>query len=266
MSSLRLSDIDMTRNEERPATTTGKQAENKRIGVVSWSNQLRTYSSLNHAIYCRRHGYTYLYDTAPILDPFNIYYGKIIKVLKFLEMFDWVFWIDDDAFFTNPGVSLEQLLEEADPGDADLVICSSPINQGQFTYVSSGQFFLRNTGTARDFLEAVLAVPRDELSRNWDKEKYGIYTQGDQDAIIHLLDRDARFSEKFAQIVDYSVFNCRPFHYSERLDEHFLVHFTGHDKGALVRDFAVKIGCNLALIDDSLVPEMYRSVVLTQGE
>ena len=236
-----------------------------RIAVLSWSNQLRTYSSINHAVYCRRHGYTYIYDTAPVLEPINIYYGKILKIQKFMELFDWVFWIDDDAFFTDLDAPLTGFLEDPGAESAHLVICKSPVNEGKFTYVSSGQFFIRNTAESMEFLDAVLRLPREEIQQNWNEPAYGIYTQGDQDAIIHLLNRDSRFTAPFVHLMEYEKFNCRPFHYESSVDEHFLVHFTGQNKGALVKAFADRMHSNLALLNDSLVPEMYRNTVKAGG-
>lgn len=234
-----------------------------RIAVLSWSNQLRTYSSINHAVYCRQHGYTYIYDTAPILEPINVYYGKVLKIRKFLRLFDWIFWIDDDAFFTNLDIPLTGFLEDPDAEPAHLLICKSPVNQGKFTYISSGQFFIRNTVESMEFLGAVRCLPREEILQNWNEAAYGIYTQGDQDAMTYLLNCDTRFKAPFAHIMEYTKFNCRPFHYDNSVNEHFIAHFTGQNKGALVKEFAERMHCNLALLNDNMVPDVYRNMVKT---
>lgn len=216
-----------------------------KIGIISYCDKIRTYASVNHQYYADRHGYTYIYDIAPTHQ--EVFKNKVEKLLKLIDLFDYVFWIDDDAFFTNFSQPLEPFIKKGK--NADLIYCASPINNGIWTYISSGNFFLKNNRKTKAFLQAILDTPLEEVERNWDKERYGHYTIGDQDIMTHLLFTDKRFSGRnFHTVLPFEEFNTRPFHFKKSLNEHFLVHFTGKEKYQQSLDFAKRFEMSPAII------------------
>ena len=92
-----------------------------RIAIISYSTQLRYAAYINHQVYARTHGYDYIFDLAVEDEP-NPYYAKLHKIRKFIGLYDYVLWVDDDAFFTQ----LQQPLAEALPMKAHLTIANSP--------------------------------------------------------------------------------------------------------------------------------------------
>lgn len=222
-----------------------------RVGIVSYCDHLRTYAHVNHQYYAERHGYTYIYDIAPTHH--TPYKNKAEKLLKFLDLFDWVFWIDDDAFFLQYDVPLEPFIEDK-PG-YDLIYCESPVNTvtkedgERWTYLSSGNFFMKNTPKVREFLQAVIDGSRDVAKENWDEETMGFYGHGEQEIMVYLLTKDERFNgPQFHTRYTYEAFNTRPFHFKKTPDEHFLVHFTNHDKHQQALEFAARFSLSPALI------------------
>lgn len=216
-----------------------------KIGIISYCDKIRTFASVNHQYYADRHGYTYIYDIAPTHH--EVFKNKVEKLIKFVDLFDYIFWIDDDAFFTNFSQPLEPFIKKGKK--SDLIYCASPKNNGIWTYISSGNFFLKNTRKTKDFLRAVLDTPLEEVEAKWNKEKYGHYTIGDQDIMTHLLFTDKRFlGKKFHVALPYEEFNTRPFHFNKKLNEHFLVHFTGKEKYQQSLKFAQKFEMSPALI------------------
>lgn len=201
----------------------------KKILVLSYCDSIRTKCIINHASYCDAQGYEYIYDIAPTSQ--TGFFSKIEKILKFLPYFDYVFWIDDDAFFMQFDKKLEDFINT----DKDFIFCASPVNDGRWTYLSSGNFFIKNTASSTKLLQQVLNTSLEKVETWWDVEKFGDFTRGDQDVIVYCLQhsRDASY-----KILEYSAFNSRPYHFINRCDEHFLVHFTGHKKQLMATQFA----------------------------
>ena len=85
----------------------------------------------------------------------------------------------------------------------------------------------------------------------WDPERFGIFTNTDQDALVFQLSRDdVPWAERWKRL-DWQAFNSRPYHYAHSLDEHFLCHFVvpgALSKMDLVRDFAGRMGTTTALV------------------
>ena len=219
--------------------------------VLSGSSRVRTAASLNHAIYAARHGLRYVYDATPV--PVRlIYLHKIHAIRRHLPQTDWLFWLDDDAFFTDLGRGLRTFLP-ADPA-VEMAFCASPVNpDGGWTWMSAGQLFVRNTPAMLALLDTVIATDIHAVRAWWDPEKLGQFTRGDQDAIVYQLQRDdshGRARERRA----WQAFNSRPYHYESRLDEHFLCHFAvpgGKTKQELIAEFAARFGTTMALVDET---------------
>ncbi|MFF2390813.1 hypothetical protein [Agromyces sp. NPDC058104] len=215
------------------------------IGVVSYCDHIRTLAAVNHELYAARHGYVYLHDIAPTRE--RRFKAKIEKIRKLLPLFDWVFWIDDDAYFMQPEVPLEGLIDLA-PG-AEVIFCESPVNEGKWTWISSGNFFIRNSHESMRLLDAVLSTDLSTVAEWWDPSTYGYYTKGDQDALVYHLATDERFSSPgFLARLHFERFNTRPFHFIESSDEYFLVHFTGGDKHRQATEFGDRFGLTPALV------------------
>lgn len=218
----------------------------KSIGIISYCNFVRTYASVNHQFYADAHDYTYIYDISPTKN--DVFKNKIEKILKLLDLFDWVFWIDDDAFFLDYSKRLEPFIDNA-PSKAELIYCTSPVNEGKKTYLSSGNFFLKNTKRVKQFLQACLDADLEDTKSRWDEQELGHFTNGDQDIMVDLLMNDGRFNSRtFHAILPFEYFNTRPFHFEKSYNEHFLVHFTGNNKQDQVIDFAKKFNLSPALI------------------
>ena len=217
------------------------------ILVLSAGTRIRTPAAVNHRIYADRHGLECLLDATPSSLP-SVFHYKAAAVERALAHYEWVFWMDDDAFFTNLERDLRAFIDD----DADLVICASPINpEGGWTYVSFGQFLIRRTPAMVDLLRATLATDLEVVRRWWEPDRYGIFTNTDQDALVYQLARDdAPWAGRWRRL-DWQAFNSRPYHYRKRLDEHFLCHFVvpwEHTKMGLIREFAERLGTTTALV------------------
>ena len=218
--------------------------------ILSAATRVRTPASLNHRVYADRHGLGYLFDVTPgpLPTPLD---QKLAAVLRSLPHHEWLFWIDDDAFFTDLDRDVRSFIDD----EVDLVICRSPVNpEGGWTFVSFGQFLVRRTPAMFSLLEAVVRTDLAMVREWWDPERFGIFTNTDQDALVfHLSREDAPWAGRWKRL-DWQAFNSRPYHYAERLDEHFLCHFVvpgAASKMELVRDFAARMGTTTALVAEA---------------
>ncbi|TCL07347.1 hypothetical protein [Sodalis ligni] len=194
------------------------------ILIVSSHTAPSSTAPINHQIYASRHGYRYLFDVTPY--PLKKTFDQKLKtIIAHLEHTTWLMWIDDDAYIMDHNIKLEQFLPEND--NCDLVFCNSPINdKGEWTFLNSGVCFIRNTAFTRKLFEEIINTPIETVKQWWEKEKYGKFTNGDQDQIVYQLVNQNALEEKLL-IREYFAFNARPVDFATRPDEHFICHFCG---------------------------------------
>jgi hypothetical protein len=227
--------------------------------IASGSSRTRTAAPINHSIYAHRIGVPYVYDSAPSAVR-GLSLHKVDVLRRMLPRAEWVFWIDDDAFFTDLSIDLRTFLDGAE--GRDLVFCRSPINpRGGWTWMSAGQLFIRRSTAMTELLNAVMTTDLDVVRAWWRADEYGLFTNGDQEAFVYqLMGPDDRWRDRFLRL-PAEAFNSRPYHYDRRLDEHFICHFAvagGRSKADLVADFARRIGTTPALCDAALL-EPYKA-------
>jgi hypothetical protein len=206
-------------------------------------------SSWNHRAYANRHGYTYINCDWPT-GADNRYMTKFHFVKEYVRHFDYVFWIDDDAFF----VDLERSLAPLVPEKGKIAsFCKSPTNKQIFTYLSSGQFLLEGGEVGAAFVDKILET-RLEVVKDWWQDELGMFTNGDQDAIVYLVHEDPRYKDCLS-LHHYSVFNSRLDDLQNNRSEVFLLHFTGPREKKLAdhKQSMAILGTNASLIDHQAV-------------
>lgn len=179
-------------------------------------------SVVNHKVYADKWGYSYIHCNWPTIAS-NLYFNKIYYLLAYIDHFDYLVWIDDDAFFID---FKSDIMEFKPKSDHFISLCSSPTFKKLFTYLSSGQFILKCNATAKQFLKDILNQDLKKIKAVWTEE-LGYFTNGDQDAMVHLLTEDTSYIGKY-NLWDYKKFNSR-FENLENKDKHhpLILHFTG---------------------------------------
>ena len=103
----------------------------------------------NKRLYCKKHGYDFIYcDT--ILDHTRpIPWSKIQILLKTMENteYKWIFWTDADSLVMNHTIPLESLIDD----NYNFIISRDP------NAINSGQFLIKNCAWSRQFLQNVYA-------------------------------------------------------------------------------------------------------------
>jgi hypothetical protein len=210
--------------------------------ILSGCDHLRFNSFINHRLFAEANGLDYIFDLTLTPRGENSHFNKLRSIRQRLERYSAVFWLDDDAYFTDFSWRLGPYFSAH---QHPLVICKSPINDGLWTWITSGQFLLRRCDLAFEFLDQALATDLAIVRAWWDAEEYGFSTGGDQDVLVYLLATNERFKD-FCERLDYTEFNTRPFHYVDRLSENRLVHFISPSKSKRqsMAEFADRLGVN----------------------
>ena len=224
------------------------------MNILSGCTHIRFNSIINHASYAKTFNYKYKFDGEK-RNLLSVYDHKILSILELPIDNEWWFWIDDDAFFTNfdrPFSSLNLNFDEK-----IMIFPKSPINlSGGWTFLSSGNFFFKNNKELKKFFQKVLDRNLEEVKNWWSHDKFGIFTKGDQDRIVYELVNNEDTMLK-TSIVDYEIFNTRPYHFN-KIDDHFLVHFAGvGPKAEAIQKFQYDFGFS----DSALVSSRYDDIV-----
>lgn len=196
----------MTEKSSATASIVGDcrgRAEKPRIGVVSGRYPVTEFQSYaNHKAYCLKRGYTYISCSWPTGSA-NPYMNKIRYIKSYLTLFDYIFWIDDDAFFIDHERMLESILPT---NTAFMSVCRSPEYKELKTRISSGQFMLRCDSVAAEFLDLVEKTNL-AMVRSWWRPEHGYFTNGDQDAMVFHMETNPAFSG--VDVYPSDVFNSR---------------------------------------------------------
>lgn len=197
-------------------------------------------SSVNHKIYADKFGYDYINCNWPTKEE-NPYLNKIHYILSCIDFYDYVIWVDDDAFF----VDFDMDIMEYSPKEKNIMsICRSPSYKELKTFFSSGQFILKSCSLSKDFLIEVLSQELSHVEKWWSDD-LGFYTKGDQDIMIYLFHTDKRFMEKIT-LYDYKKFNSRAENlFNEDSHKPLVLHFTGIDEVKMKNYIKVQKALNL---------------------
>lgn len=208
--------------------------------VVSGADRVRFRSHANHRVFADLQGFDYRFDLGVnrggLRSAFDI---KVRALQRMLPLYEWVLWVDDDVWFTDlRRQTMKQLLEEADSRGSDIVIAKGAIEpRGFSSYLNSGVILLRRSEAACALLEGVLATPITEVAEWWDEERFGIFTNGDQDQIVKvLMDEDL---SSVTWLTEPERLNSRSHLYPKGPHDALACHFCGHyDRELSIGQFA----------------------------
>lgn len=129
--------------------------------------------------YAHYHSYAHFVENSNFLEPNRKpHWAKLPAIWNHLHYYEWILWIDADAFFCNFSTTIEGLLERAradygiDEKGKDLIIAND------MNGLNSGVFLLRNSTWSRDFLERTYNI------RDWENLEH------EQEGIIKLLQQN----------------------------------------------------------------------------
>jgi hypothetical protein len=206
-------------------------------------------------VYAQRAGFDYRLECGPFPGLRNPFYFKETAVKGALARYDWVIWMDDDAFFTDfdSTVFTEQLQLAEDAGKM-FIVGDSPTNErGEWTTFNAGIFCIRNDPRSFALLDRVLDISLEDVKAWWKPEVYGKFTNGDQDSLVYAIETGGLHDD--IAIIDHRLINARPYEYERSASDHFVCHFPGvADKQIAISEFGNKFD-----VDDTLMSAALRS-------
>ena len=132
--------------------------------------------------YCAKHGYHYFPHTEPI-DDCDLTYQKPKAILKYIDRYDYVMWLDGDCMVFNEDISLESIVKEFP--NKSLFACKDP----GFWALNAGALIFKNSPEAKDILNKWWDI-RDKENHGSKWRSGGLTRQGhcqDQSTLIALL-------------------------------------------------------------------------------
>ena len=230
-----------------------------RLGLVSGAYPPKLRSHINHRLYAQLHGLDYKYDTQRYENLQTPHFHKLMAVLGIIESYDWVMWLDEDAFFTDFSFDVTELVR-SEPVEVFFVACKSPISpQGGWTFLNSGVFFVRNSSSGRKLLAEALSVPKSDVKAKWKPEIYGFLTRGEQAHVIHVLHKNGLLDH--IRLHDFRAFNARPYHWPDgsECELYPVVHFPGSkNKLTDIDRFSSRFGRDSTMVPPELLARLGR--------
>lgn len=169
------------------------------------------WTTVNKKSYCAKHGYTFI-DDETILDKSRpIPWSKILLLLKYVNDYDYLVWIDADILIMNMEIKLEKFIKQHEKFDQ---ICGT-----DWRMENTGVWFIKNSDFNRIFLKAVWENVYDE-----EEDPNERYMNWEQGSFINLLDRNFMNCKNRIKVTEPHVMNSYWFNY---YPSHFVLHFAG---------------------------------------
>lgn len=224
--------------------------------IVSGADEIRLRSYVNHVIYARTHSFDYRLECGLDRDIRNKFFYKTSTIRRVLPRYDWIVWIDDDAFFTDfESNQLNELITDAERRDHFLVIANGPEEpNGFWSVINTGVMAIRNDPRSIELLAMMDGADLDDVREWWSEEEHGVFTNGDQDQMLWALLTSGLMTD--VSLVDHRQLNSRGHYYESSLSDAFIMHFCGHyDKPLGIVRFADRFDIGQELVPDHLLDE-----------
>ena len=157
-------------------------------------------SRLNKIEYCKKHNYEFIEEDSCYDDSKYIPWSKINLILKYLDSYDYLVWIDSDILIMNDDIRLEDLIvDESD------IICGS-----DWKMINTGVLFVKNSDFSKQFLKDVYNNTDYDPAGGGVHVKYGNWEQG---SFIHLYDNNHLESQAKIRITYPTVMNSYWYNY-----------------------------------------------------
>lgn len=210
--------------------------------IISGADSYRYNAHINHQHYADVIGIDYkFYLSSGLTNPF---FTKCYAILdSFDKGYDYVLWIDDDAFFID---STWDCLSVFKNNLEDVIVTQGRTNKKSgITLFNNGIMFIKNTKTMQDLFSAIPNIEWDEMKSNW-KSEWGPCEGNDQPRMIYLT--QTRYPNA-VKVLDYPGFNAHEITFKKV--KNFLetkppiAHITGTNKEGKIKRFQKVTGISL---------------------
>ena len=210
--------------------------------IISGADSYRYNAHINHQRYADIRGIDYKFHLSSGLK--NPFFTKCYAILDSFEKgYQYVIWVDDDAFFINSEWNCLSIFEEY---FEDVIVTQGRTNKKiDPTLFNNGIMFIRNTSQMIDLFSSIPNLSWDHMQSNWNNH-WGPCEGNDQPRMIYLT--QTRYSDA-VKILKYPGFNAHEFTFKQA--KNFLetnppfVHITGTNKEGKIERFTKVTGISL---------------------
>jgi hypothetical protein len=177
-------------------------------------------SILNKKFYCEKNNYTFV-NYNERMSKRHCPWDKILCLIKTINWFDYIIWIDADAIINNIDIKFEDIINE-NP-EKDLLICKDPCFSVSAPHcmINTGVMIFKNSKISIDLLNDTWNIQNDYSIEKLDKYSYDGYPH-EQGALANLL-RTKKYENCF-YLYEQAKFNTHPNYYNKNT---FIVHYMG---------------------------------------
>lgn len=174
-----------------------------------WYNKkIEEYANINYKInqlYCNKYNYTLIKSDEVLCKNRKPHWERISLILKYFNDFDYLVWIDADAYFYLDNQPLENVIKEhldklfIFSGDTDKLTASS-------CCINSGFFIVKQCTESKNILERWLYD--NDLFENKElktENKYGRGNWNDQAVLRYMYDNNILNLKTNSIIIDYGI-------------------------------------------------------------
>jgi hypothetical protein len=172
------------------------------------------YSRINKIEYCKKYGYDFIEDNSVYDESKPIPWSKLKLILKYIDEYDYIVWIDADIYIMNKEMCLEEMIKEKQL-DKDIMVGSD------WKYMNTGFLSVKNSEFSKKYLEDVFNHTGYE---NEDGGQFSRYANWEQGAFINLYDKNHLESQSKIVITEPTFVNCYWYNYFPGF---FIIHFAG---------------------------------------
>jgi hypothetical protein len=187
---------------------------------MSHTENIYEYSKLTEIInraYCKKHEYDFeIFNVMPKDRAAQWCKVEVVQRLLDLDKYDYVFWIDADAFFSQQDIRLETRIKDY---TKDVIICSDDSNSGRTGSINTGTFFIKNTEWSREFCKEWYNYTGEYLEKHFHEQSVlENRINSDKEFVRHVEIHPERHFN--ASITDF---------YNGTMSSHFVTHLMALD-------------------------------------
>jgi hypothetical protein len=185
--------------------------------ITKWSRQ-------NKINYCNKYGYDFIEDETIYNPDKPIPWSKIPLILKYIDRYDYIVWIDADILIMNLDIKIEYYIDKY-PHD---FVCGS-----DWIMPNTGFMIIKNTDFCKVFISSI-----NTNVYNQDEHENGRYMNWEQGSFINMYDKDfMECKSKNLVFITYPTeMNCYYYNY---FPGHFVLHFAGV-RGDILENLIIK--------------------------
>ena len=135
------------------------------------------YSRETTISYCKKYNFDFIEDEEVYNKDKPIPWSKLLLLLKYIDNYDYIIWIDADILIMNHDISFEDIIKKYEEYD---IVCGS--NERM---INTGILIVKNTDFTKTFLKMVYENEYNHLED--PNERYQNWEQG---SFINLWDKN----------------------------------------------------------------------------